>query len=56
MSFKNPSIHGFSLPLIYKKNQTQVESCLNEGNIDYADLSQWTFPDEFYVLWWNENY
>ncbi len=38
---------GFYLPRIYKKNQRQVESRLTEGNIDYADLTQWTFPDEF---------
>jgi len=38
---------GFYLPRIYKKNQNRVESCLSEGKIDYADLTRWTFPDEF---------
>lgn len=39
--------HGFSLPTIYQKNQKQVEECLSQGDIDYADLTRWQFPDEF---------
>lgn len=38
---------GFYFPVVYQKNQSQVEACLNQGNIDYADLTQWSFPDEF---------
>jgi hypothetical protein len=38
---------GFQFPRIYQKNQTQVEDDLAADDIDYADLTQWTFPDEF---------
>lgn len=38
---------GFSYPVVYQKNQKQIEADLTEGDIDYADLTQWTFPDEF---------
>lgn len=39
--------HGFYFPRIYEKNQRWVEARLTEGKIDYADLTQWSFPDEF---------
>jgi len=38
---------GFRLPTVYKKSQTHVETCLSQADIDYADLTQWSFPDEF---------
>lgn len=38
---------GFYYPVVYQRDQSKVESCLNEGEIDYADLTQWSFPDEF---------
>lgn len=38
---------GFHLPTIYQKNQKQVEAHLEQGDIDYADLTHWSFPDEF---------
>jgi Transposase DDE domain len=38
---------GFYLPILYKKNQKQIEACLEQGEIDYADLTRWSFPDEF---------
>lgn|SRR3990167_8586812 len=38
---------GFFMPTIYKKNQKQIEVQLDQGDIDYADLTSWSFPDEF---------
>jgi Transposase DDE domain len=38
---------GFYVPVVYKKNQKNVEIRLKQGEIDYADLTSWTFPDEF---------
>jgi hypothetical protein len=38
---------GFYLPEIYQKNQKQVELRLADGDISYADLTRWSFPDEF---------
>ena len=40
-------IGGFYLSALYKKNQQQVESELEQGAIDYADLTSWSLPDEF---------
>lgn len=38
---------GFYLPTIYEKAQRHIEACLEQGEIDYAQLSKWTFADEF---------
>jgi hypothetical protein len=38
---------GFYFPIVYQKNQKVVEDYLTQGDIDYADLSKWSFPDEF---------
>ena len=38
---------GFYLPKIYKKAQQTVEDCLDRAEIDYAELTKWSFPDEF---------
>ncbi len=38
---------GFYFPTIYQKDQKKVEEHLTQGEIDYADLTQWQFPDEF---------
>lgn len=38
---------GFYLPTIYQKNQKYVEGSLEQGEIDYAELTKWNFPDEF---------
>lgn len=38
---------GFYIPTVYKKEQKIVEDALEEAHIDYADLTQWSFPDEF---------
>jgi len=38
---------GFYFPMIYQKDQKKVEEQLTQGEIDYADLTQWQFPDEF---------
>lgn len=45
----DPSIGsgGFDLPQIYTHQQQQTLDCLKRGDIDYADLSQWSFADEF---------
>jgi Transposase DDE domain len=40
-------VGGFYLPMIYQKSQQKVEFLLSEGKIDYAELSRWSFPDEF---------
>lgn len=47
MTAHNPGSDGFYFPIIYQKNQKQIEACLEKGEIDYADLTQWSFPDEF---------
>lgn len=39
---------GFFLPRVYKKNQSYVQAQLIKGEVDYAELSRWTFPDEFF--------
>ena len=41
---KDIGVGGFFLPKIYQKG---VATCLDEGKIDYADLTKWDFPDEF---------
>lgn len=43
---------GFYLPLVFQQNQKMVSEKLNAGDIDYAELSKWNFPDKFlcYVL------
>jgi len=38
---------GFCIPKVYEKSQRYVEQCLSEANIDYADITKWSFPDEF---------
>lgn len=38
---------GFFLPAIYRKAQRSVEAALERADIDYAELTQWNFPDEF---------
>jgi len=38
---------GFYLPAVYKKAQRSVIQALERGEIDYADLTRWNFPDEF---------
>lgn len=38
---------GFYLSKIYQKDQRKIEACLEQGEIDYADLTKWSFPDEF---------
>lgn len=38
---------GFFIPAVYCQNQKNIDLALNRGEIDYAELTQWTFPDEF---------
>lgn len=38
---------GFFLPDVYTQNKTATIDRLKRGEIDYADLSQWSFADEF---------
>lgn len=38
---------GFVLPQIYTHQQQATLACLQRGEVDYADLSQWSFADEF---------
>jgi hypothetical protein len=44
---KEIGVGGFYLPSIYQKNQKQVEAQLAQGDVDYADLTCWSLPDEF---------
>ncbi len=37
---------GFYLPQIYRHNQMEVEKYFDRGEIDYVDMSQWSFADE----------
>lgn len=41
-------VGGFFLPMVYQKKQKKILEQLDKGEIDYAELSQWSFPDEFY--------
>lgn len=43
---------GFKVPLVYQKNQKKAEEKLNDGDIDYAELTKWSFPDEFLCFVW----
>ncbi len=47
MTTKEVGMGGFYLPIIYQKNQARIEELLSQGDIDYADLTHWSFPDEF---------
>ena len=38
---------GFHLPRLYKWEQQKVLGAFSLGSIDHADLSQWSFGDEF---------
>ena len=38
---------GFDWPVVYSLNQKRVLEDLKQGRIQYADLSQWSFVDEF---------
>src|SRR5262245_11296560 len=47
MSFDAIGKGGFFFPTIYQKDQKYVETRLEQGDIDYAALTRWSFPDEF---------
>ena len=38
---------GFLLPQVYSHEQKKVEEAFERGMLDYIDLSQWSFADEF---------
>jgi hypothetical protein len=38
---------GFDWPQVYEQDQQNVLNALRAGTIEYADLSQWSFSDEF---------
>ena len=38
---------GFYFPRVYQKNEANVLSAFEQGNIDYSDLTSWSFADEF---------
>ena len=40
-------IGGFQVPQVYRKSQRSIESKLSQADIDYAELTRWSFPDEF---------
>lgn len=52
MNLETIKKEGFKVPLVYQRNQKEVEKKLSEGDIDYADLTQWSFPDEFLCFVW----
>jgi hypothetical protein len=41
------AVGGFDFPKVYVQEQKKVLEALMQGNIDYADFSQWSFADEF---------
>jgi Transposase DDE domain len=52
MTAHNLGRGGFDFPIVYQKNQKQIEKCLSQGAIDYAEISKWSFPDEFLCFVW----
>lgn len=38
---------GFYLPRIYSEGKGEVTEALKKGEIDYAGMTKWQFPDEF---------
>lgn len=40
-------VGGFYFPLVYRKHDANVLNALERGEIDYADLTSWSFADEF---------
>lgn len=38
---------GFRLPIIFRKDQKYIEQCLERAEVDYMELTQWSFADEF---------
>ena len=50
MALQQTGRGGFYFPAIYQKAQRKVEAALERGEIDYADLTQWYFPDEFFCF------
>lgn len=55
LSKEEIGVGGFHFPRLYQKNQKQIEKQLNDGNIDYADLTRWSFPDEFLCFLMDSN-
>ena len=46
MSSSTAGSGGFPLPQIYRHEQKKVEDAFERGDLDYVDLSQWSFTDE----------
>ena len=40
----------FDFPRIYARDQESVIAALKQGEIEYADSTQWSFPDEFFCF------
>jgi hypothetical protein len=38
------------VPIIYEENKIKVRKCLREGKLDYLDLADWTFQDNFFAF------
>jgi len=38
---------GFRLPIIFQKDQQYIEDCLEKADVDYLELTKWSFADEF---------
>lgn len=41
---------GFHLPVVYQKDQKAMAQRLAQADIDYAELTKWSFPDEFFCF------
>jgi hypothetical protein len=39
---------GFIFPQVYQKNNTIIENAFKTGDVDYIELTQWNFADEFF--------
>ena len=47
---KDVGTAGFFYPSIFSKNNKQVKEAFECGEIDYAELTQWNFVDEFFCF------
>lgn len=47
MMSSNVGRGGFYLPLVFQKDQKYIEQCLEQADVDYLELTKWSFSDEF---------
>jgi hypothetical protein len=46
----NVGTGGFLFPKIFQKNSKKVRDALDNGDVDYLELTQWNFVDEFFIF------